>query len=165
MGLLEHGKCELLDGDIVPKRAIKCNHSLVQAALFIVLMRLFGQNHVMPPVSVPIGDDSMPEPDVSVTKKPGGAYVGQDYLQPGDVRVVIEVSDTTIDDDLTRKAGIYARGGIAEYWVLDVAARRLLIHGSPTATGYTHVMQYDEADTAAPLALPAATFLVSDLLP
>ncbi len=165
MGLLEDGRYELLDGDVVAKVPKTYAHATAQSATLFLLTRLFGQDQVLLPVSIVIGDDSMPDPDVIVATKPINACAKQDYLQPGDVRVVVEVSDATIDDDLTRKAGIYARGGIAEYWVLDVSGRRLLVHGSPTETGYTHIVQYDEAYTAAPLALPTATFLVAELLP
>ena len=38
---------------------------------------------------------------------------------------------TTLDYDLKRKAGIYAKAGIKEYWVLDLNARRLHVFTRP----------------------------------
>jgi Uma2 family endonuclease len=44
------------------------------------------------------------------------------------VALVIEVSDTTLADDLGVKAQLYARFGVREYWVVDVDARELVVH-------------------------------------
>jgi Uma2 family endonuclease len=40
---------------------------------------------------------------------------------------VVEISDSTLGFDLTAKAELYARAGIVEYWVVYVAARRLIV--------------------------------------
>ena len=39
---------------------------------------------------------------------------------------MVEVSDTTLNFDLSVKAPLYARAGILEYWVMDIQARRLI---------------------------------------
>ncbi len=62
-------------------------------------------------------------------------------------------------------ARLYAQAGIAEYWVVDVTGRRLLIHGVPGSDGYTQVTEFSETDTAAPLFAPTNTFTVSQILP
>lgn len=36
---------------------------------------------------------------------------------------MVEVADTTLDHDLGVKAQLYARAGIPEYWVADVAGK------------------------------------------
>ncbi len=67
-------------------------------------------------------------------------YVGSDYpqWQPGESRkinldrwrspdLVGEISDTTLASDLDRKKQLYAALGIAEYWVIDVRARRVFL--------------------------------------
>jgi Uma2 family endonuclease len=64
--------------------------------------------------------------------------------------------------DLTKKAALYARAGIVEYWALDVAARRLVVHREPTEGRYTSVAAYGEQKTAAPLAAPGSEFRVAD---
>jgi Uma2 family endonuclease len=63
---------------------------------------------------------------------------------------------------LTKKAALYARAGIVEYWALDVAARRLVVHREPTEGRYTSVAAYGEQKTAAPLAAPGSEFRVAD---
>jgi hypothetical protein len=50
------------------------------------------------------------------------ALVAVQAPRPGDLRLAVEISDTTLGFDLTTKAELYARAGIVEYWVVDVAA-------------------------------------------
>jgi Uma2 family endonuclease len=165
MGVLQDGAYELINGDIIPKMPIKYAHGFVQTVLLFLLARLFGQDYVVLPVSLQIDEHSLPEPDAVVTIHPRSAYLDRRYLLPEDIRIAVEVSDATISSDLTTKATLYAQAGIAEYWVVDVNARRLLIHGQPADTGYEHVTEYNDTDTASPLCLPTATFAVSEVLP
>jgi len=74
----------------------------------------------------------------------------------------VEVSDTSLGFDLTKKAVLYARAGIIEYWVIDVTARRLVVHREPAGSRYLSMTAYAEHETVAPLALPSAEFRVAD---
>jgi Uma2 family endonuclease len=47
------------------------------------------------------------------------------------VKLVVEVSDTTLHHDTHKKLRDYRRAGVAEYWVLDVQGRRVLRHLAP----------------------------------
>ncbi len=71
--------------------------------------------------------DSEPEPDFLIVR---GALM--DYLAghpgPDDVILAIEVSDTTQRFDRGRKTSVYLRSGPAEYWVVDVRGREVLVH-------------------------------------
>jgi Uma2 family endonuclease len=82
--------------------------------------------------------------------------------RPADLRLVVEVSDSTLGFDLTTKAELYARAGIAEYWVVDVAARRLIVHHEPREGLYRSVTAYNEEETVTPLASPGCEFRVLD---
>jgi Uma2 family endonuclease len=85
--------------------------------------------------------------------------------QPHDLALVIEISDSSLAFDLTTKARLYARAGIEEYWVLDVAGRRLIAHRSPVSGNYTSVVAYGENEMIAPLAAPVAGFRPAEALP
>jgi Uma2 family endonuclease len=78
---------------------------------------------------------------------------------------LIEISDSTLNFDLTVKSPLYARAGIVEYWVLDVAGRRLISHRDPVAGKYTLVAVYSEHESVAPLAAPKAWFCAAQALP
>lgn len=81
--------------------------------------------------------------------------------QPGEIRLVVEISSTSLAFDLTRKADLYARAGIADYWVLDLAGRRLIVHRQPEGGRYTQVIAYSEHEAVAPLAAPGSLFTPS----
>ena len=66
---------------------------------------------------------------------------------------------------VSAKAALYARAGIHEYWLLDIAGRQLLVHRQPDVTGYADVVVYGEDELAATLALPDAPVRIAELLP
>lgn len=43
------------------------------------------------------------------------------------IKLLIEVLDSTLRYNLTTKVALYARTGIVEYWIVDVKARELII--------------------------------------
>jgi Uma2 family endonuclease len=47
------------------------------------------------------------------------------------VKLVVEVSDTTLHHDTHKKLRDYRRAGVAEHWVLDVQGRQVLRHLAP----------------------------------
>jgi Uma2 family endonuclease len=85
--------------------------------------------------------------------------------QPQDIQLLVEIADSTLTFDLTVKAALYARAGIVEYWVLDVAGRRLICHRGPISGSYSSVMVYNEQESLAPLSAPDAFFHAAQALP
>jgi Uma2 family endonuclease len=115
-----------------------------------------------------LGPDVEPEPDVAVADGPKGSFAGH----PTTAVLVVEVSDTTLSIDRGRKAGIYARAGIADYWIVNINRRQLEIYRRPVADAtaqegyrYDETTIRGEADSATPLAAPQAAIRVVDLLP
>src|SRR5215472_6579923 len=101
-------------------------HLILMTRMYRWLLGVFGLGRVYPnaPIDVAPEDNPInePESDVIVRKqRPAGYQVPQ--LQPGDMALVVEVSDTTLRFDLRVKARLYARAGVADYWVLDVNGR------------------------------------------
>ena len=74
-----------------------------------------------------------------------------------------EVSDTSLEFDLQLKARLYARAGIAEYWVVDLNGRRVVIHRRPEGGRYLDVVGYSEDETVATLGAPEVLIRVGDL--
>ena len=52
------------------------------------------------------------------------------------VRLIVEVSDSSLGDDLGEKLEDYASAGVAEYWVADVKGRVIFQHTGPSTSGY-----------------------------
>jgi Uma2 family endonuclease len=164
-GLLDQQRLELVDGELISKMGKNRPH--INALVFVQLwlIRVFGGEFVNPetPIDVRPEDNptNEPQPDLIVLKRPSWEFKKANP-QPADLRLVVEVSDTTLGFDLTRKAALYARAGIAEYWALDIAAHRLVVHREPVDGRYVSVAVYGEQETVTPLAAPNAKFRVAD---
>lgn len=50
--------------------------------------------------------------------------------------LLIEVSDTTLRYDRNVKLPLYARAGIGESWIVDLAGQALERHNDPSENGY-----------------------------
>ena len=118
---------------------------------------------------IALDDDSEPEPDLAAV--PG---THRDYrdAHPSRPALVIEVSDAGLDFDRTHKASLYARGGIEDYWILNLIDGVLEIRREPVRDAaapygwrYASVQTLPRATRAAPLAIPSACVAVEDLLP
>ena len=89
---------------------------------------------VLSEVSVRVSEAELPMPDIFLVRRARfRAAVPVDH-----VHLVVEVSDTTLADDLGRKRSLYAQAGIPEYWVVDLNARVILQHWQPEDDTFGH---------------------------
>ena len=131
-----YSKSELIDGTIYVVNAQYSRHMKVKTRLLLRLAEaceaLPGSYEAWTEGSVEFDTYSLPEPDVLVTRRtPTGKFVVAEQLA-----LVVEVADTTAAFDLGKKAKAYARGGLAEYWVVDLRRNRVVRHWSPAEGGY-----------------------------
>lgn len=155
---------ELIEGELIEVSPQGPQHIRPLAWLTGRLARAYGEGFtVQPQGPIDCGATSRPEPDVAVHPDDGDRAA--DRLIRGDeLLLAIEVAWTSQALD-HRKASIYARAGVPEYWLLDVAARRLEIHRSPTAAGhYEIVTLLAETQPVSPPGLDVV-WRVADLLP
>ncbi|MGI8731578.1 MAG: Uma2 family endonuclease [Solirubrobacteraceae bacterium] len=83
--------------------------------------------------------------------------------QPVTALLVVEVAQTSQVHD-HGKAGAYAAADVAEYWIADLAARRLVVHRRPLAGVYEDVATYADGESVTPLLAGASPVGVSELL-
>jgi Uma2 family endonuclease len=112
-----------------------------------------------------LGLDTDPMPDFAMV----AGNPRDSSAHPTTAALVVEVSDTTLALDLTEKAEFYATAGIADYWVLDLEGRRLLVFRDPGslpdgARAYRTHLTLGPSDSVSPLAAPGATICVKQLL-
>ena len=166
-GLLDYERLELVEGELISKTGKKRPHANTQALLQEWLVAVFGFRlvNIEAPIDVAPEENEAnePEPDAIVLKREVSLFAANP--QPDDLRLVVQVSHSTIAFDLTAKARLYARAGIVEYWVIDIRGRRLIVHRDPREGVYSSVMVYGEFEPVAPLAAPAEIFRAADVLP
>lgn len=102
---------------------------------------------------------SEPQPDLAVFP-PGGGYRSQ---HPPTASLLIEVARTSLRRDLAIKTRIYARAEIADYWVVDLVNRRVVVHRAPRQDGYDDVSRHDRG-VLRPLRHPDAVIDLDALL-
>lgn len=165
-GLIDPSRYELVEGELIVKMGKNHRH-IVAVALFCEWLRtVFGARLVLQEPSVdiaaPDNETSEPEPDAVMLARPFSDLTSRP--RPGDIRLIVEVSDSTIAFDLTTKAALYARAAIQEYWVLDINGRRLITHRHPAEGRYQTVTAYSEDESVSPLAAPNASVCAKSLL-
>ena len=116
--------------------------------------------------AIRLGALALPEPDVTLIKTPaqrGGAYRS---AHPGrdDVYLVVEIADSSLNQDLGEKARMYARSGVMELWVVDIPHDRVVVHRDPTPDGYGSVEIIARGATISPVAFPDVQFTVDEIL-
>ena len=106
------------------------------------------------------GRQSVPQPDVAWVRPRDYASKRPDAA---DSLLVIEVADTSLRHDLEEKAGIYAAGGVPDYWVVDATAETVHVLRSPGPQGYAEHRVATRGERIAPLACPDAILSIDML--
>lgn len=82
---------------------------------------------------------------------------------PATARLVIEVAQTSQARD-AEKARDYAAANVAEYWIVDLIGRTVVVHRRPLAAAYQETATFADGDSIKPLLGDAPTVDVSALL-
>lgn len=157
-GLLDGEPLELIEGALVRVSPQGAGHAEAIGRVMRALdpqVPAGWQLRIQTPLA--LGDRSEPEPDVAVV--PEADY---SHAHPTAAALVVEVSASSRPVDLGLKARMYAAGGVGEYWVLDLAARVLVVHRRPGPTGYGELSEHTGVVASAE---PALTLDTAAVLP
>ncbi|MBI4246873.1 MAG: Uma2 family endonuclease [Candidatus Rokubacteria bacterium] len=168
VGLLrEDDKIELLAGRLVVAEPQNTPHAKAIELTAEALRAAFGPGwRIRVQLPVALDPDSEPEPDVSVV-----AGSPRDDLDdhPANPVLIVEVADWSVRLDRRIKAPLYARGGIADYWIVNLVDRTVEVYRAPQREGrswrYRSIEKFGPEATVRPLAAPTARITVTDLLP
>lgn len=168
LGVFKGRRPKLIHGVLLEQGMMNPPHAIAGEKSEEALRVAFGSGwRVRVQKPLVLGQTTDPEPDVAVVRGSPGALV-----HPTSAELVVEIADTTLTADTTEMAELYATANIADYWVVDVDGRRLLVYRDPVplpaglgATAYRTRLTLTETDTISPLAAPTATVRVADLLP
>ena len=167
-GILRSGeRLELIHGWIVPKMPSNPSHSSCIRYLDRWLQARASNDWVVS-VQQPITTgDSEPELDLAVCDGPRDRYLHA-HPGPDDVALLIEVSDTSLGYDTGDKLKMYAKAGIAVYWVVDIENQRVIVHSvrrRGRSPKYLTRVEYCGRVPVVVRAETLGTIAVSDLLP
>jgi Uma2 family endonuclease len=153
-------RVELIDGELLDMSPQNAPHMEAKRILIKLLHRHLSDDiaiHVEGTLSLARGVSPVPDIFIHSTDK------RVDEVRGPDVRLLIEVADSPLLYDLKLKASLYARYGVADYWVVDAYGRRIFVHRQPGPDGYGKITQVDRDGEVVALAFPDLTMRVADL--
>jgi Uma2 family endonuclease len=163
-------KVELLEGYVVTMMMRRPPHDATILNLDDALRPICPKDyHLRFQMAIALAD-SFPEPDCAVIR---GARRRDDHRfpGPGEIEMVIEVSDSTLRIDRQTKSRIYAKAGIPAYWIVNIGDRQIEVlsdpNGDSTKPGYRTTKSFGEKDQIPFLlgGVVIANLAVADILP
>lgn len=161
---------ELLDGWLVYKMPKNRQHTIATRRTRDAIAQLLPPGWYVDsqePITI---QDSEPEPDVCVVRGRLEDYPDH-HPGPGDVALLIEVSDTTLERDRGIKKRLYAQARIPVYWIVNCQERQIEVYSQPSGPSQLpdyHRRQDYASTQAVPLVIDGGEMgqlMAADVLP
>lgn len=154
-------RIELLAGEIIQKPQPGPRCADIIGNLGDLLHQACGKTWcVSRQIPILLDPESEPEPDLLAFRP----RKWETHLTPGEVLLVIEVADSSIDYDRNRKFPRYAAAGIPEAWLFDIFAGILKRHTEPFEGRYRRVEAARRGEAPTSTTLPGLKLAVDDIL-
>lgn len=162
--LSEDDSVELIEGEVIKMSPIGKFHAACVKRLNELLVFLVGRTAIVS-VQDPIrlSDFSEPQPDLALLKRRDDFY-SSGHPTPEDVLMVVEVADSSVQYDRTIKMPLYARSGIPEVWLVDVAGDLVEVYARPVNGRYQDFREVRRGETLTLSSLPSLVISVDDIL-
>jgi Uma2 family endonuclease len=157
-------RLELIEGEILEMLPIGSRHAACVNFLSRFLNRTAGDIALVS-VQNPIrlNDFSEPEPDLALLRLRDDFYRDA-HPTPADVLLIIEVADTTLAYDRQVKAPLYAKSGIEEAWIINLAEEQVEIYSGLADGAYQTIVNFRRGDEARAHTIAGLTISVADVL-
>ena len=160
----EDDRVELLDGEIIIMAPIGKHHIKSVRRLIRVLSRVYSDLCYVDCQSPVVLDGfSEPQPDILLVAL--NIDETDEKPTPAETLLAIEVADSTLRYDAGPKLRAYARAGICEYWIVNLAENAVDVYRQPAGESYAEHFRRERVDQLAPAAFPDRPIAVADILP
>ena len=170
LGVFRGDPVELIGGRLVVAEPQGAYHAGAITAVDYALRAIVPVGHIVrvqAPVS--LDDDSEPEPDLAVVPGRPGDYLDSHPARPV---LAVEVAEASLAFDREHKGSLYARAGIADYWIVNLVDRVVEVYRDPAPDAstafewrYRSVARLAPPATVTPLAFAHRALPVALLLP
>jgi Uma2 family endonuclease len=162
--LSEDDRVELIDGEIIKMSPSGSRHVACVNRLNAVLTSAIGRAAIVS-VQNPfaVNDYSEPQPDI-VILKPRNDFYAHSLPTAQDVLLIIEVADTSLSYDRNVKVPAYARAGVPEAWIADLAGDGIEAYSDPVGGLYRKVAWASRGQILRPKQIPGLELSVDDIL-
>jgi Uma2 family endonuclease len=163
-------RLELIDGALVVSEPQGSRHAATIRRVLAALRRALGDTwQIDSQLPIALDADSEPEPDVAVVQLDPAAYRDG---HPSRAVLIVEIAESSYRIDRDYKTSLYARAGVPDYWIIDLARDAVEVHRDPHPSSeaplgwrYRTMVTLTPPAEIAPMAAPEAPILVADLLP
>ena len=169
-GVFEGEPLELIGGQLMVAEPKGSEHAAAVDMAYVALLSAIpagwtvrGQNPLA------LDDESAPEPDLAVVR---GSAADFRHAHPTLPVLVIEVAESSLQFDRVTKGSLYARAGIADYWIVNLIDRVVEVHRDPAADltapfgwRYASVERLRPPGAVTPIGVPATPVRLATLLP
>lgn len=170
LGVFQDEPLELIGGQLVVAEPQGSYHASAITKIDYALRAVVPSGWIVrlqAPVS--LDDESEPEPDLAVVSGRPGDYRDSHPARPA---LVVEVAESSLDYDRTRKGSLYARAAVPDYWIVNLVDGVVEVYRDPEPDGsaafgysYRSVTRLAPPATVVPLAWSGERIAVADLLP
>ena len=150
-------RIELIDGEIVEMSPIGNEHLWIVTLLVNLISRNVNSNRLVQAQNpIRLQSETALQPDIAVLSSYPQS-IEDSPASPKDILLLIEVSDTSLRFDQRVKVPIYAESGIAEIWIVDVAARTVIVYRDLAHQSYRTMTTHKMDDKLTPTLIPELT--------
>lgn len=162
--LSEDDRVELIEGEIVEMTPIGSRHAACADRLNQFFSeRVRGRAIIRVQNPIRLSEYSEPQPDLALLQ-PRSDFYAQAHPEPENVLLVVEVAETSADSDRSVKVPLYARAGVPEVWLVDLAGECIESYRKPSPKGYGEVRRMWRGEHFSPQAFPDVKLAVDDVL-
>ena len=128
-----HSRIELLEGEVFMSPAPMPSHQIILRNLTRLLDRYVAANNLgevlFAPVGVRLAEDVVVQPDLLfISQAKTAELIGEQNIEGAPDLVVEILSPGTAHHDRHNKLLLYARYGVAEYWIVDPENKALELY-------------------------------------
>lgn len=152
---------ELIDGVLYEMPSEGYDHVDYKMALAEWLIRNDGLTdlRIIVDSTLYLSDHDAPDPDIYVYPR----QIPLRDLKGSDVRLVIEVANSSLRKDKELKAPLYEKFGIQEYWIVDLETGDLLVYRRGADGAYGEPVSVKPEETVTPASIPNLSVKLADL--
>lgn len=151
--LTEDDRVELIEGELVAMAPIGSEHVAATNALTRQLVMAVGDRGIVSVGNpVRLTQHTEPQPDFTVLKQRAGYRTT--LPRPEDTMLAVEVANTSLAYDRNVKLALYARGGIPEVWIVNLATEQVEVYRRPAGDRYAELSRISRPDMLTIEALP-----------
>jgi Uma2 family endonuclease len=170
LGVFDGEPLELLAGELVVAEPKGAYHATALGKSADLLRAVLPPGWIVrwqDPIA--LDDESEPEPDLAIVQ---GTRDDFRDAHPSRPALVIEIAESSLAFDREQKGSLYARAGLADYWIVNLVDRVLEIYRDPMPDAsarygwrYASRQVVRAPESASPLSLSRIAITVAELLP